>query len=312
MKRLAAFLFASLALVSCSEADTGAPSAAPTAPQSQDVPESGKKDAKPEGAGGEPKKKKSGEGPDKVAGAPGRVGSGASASGDDGAASDDGGQQGRNAFNDPGGEDDGSSASFPAAGNYVYAQRGSERFCAGGRCERRALPKQQTVDVTITRRGNEGATVVTEASSSDDRMLRTTTDYNRSQALITDVYTRLSYEGFVFENDYHPAPPVESLRFPLRDGASWRGSWRDSTSGNYEVRVFGPTSLEVAGRAVRAFQVATTTTFKGEFNGEAKTLAWIDPATKAVVKLSGSADLSSTYGRYVTEFSNSLRSGPGY
>ena len=308
MKKYVALLFALLLLVSCSEGGTDAPSAAPTEQSSDDdVAAKDKKTAQSKKGDDEPNKKKAGS--PKLDSGP-KHKDGKSSSGGTGTGDDDG--QPRNAFNDSGSEDDGSSAAYPAPGGYVFAQRGFEKFCAGGSCERQGLAKQQTVRISVTARSGNGATVVSEASSSDDRMFRTTTDYSSAGALITDVYTRLTYQGFAFENDYHPAPPVESLRFPLQDGAAWRGSWKDSTSGSYSVQVFGPSSVSVGGRAVRAFQVATTTQFRGEFNGEAKTLAWIDPATKAVVKLSGSADLNSTYGRYVTEFSNSLRSGPGY
>lgn len=311
MKKYLVLLFALFVLVSCSEAGSDAPSVAPTGNANEDVAAKEDQEATPKGGGvKEPNKKKKKAGAPKPE-RPNRKG--AQPSGGDGAANvDDGGDQPRNAFNDSGSEDDGSSAAYPAPGDYVFAQSGFEKFCAGGSCERQALAKQQTVRITLASRSGDGATLVSEASSSDDRVLRTTTDYTRSGALITDVYTRLTYQGFAFENDYRPAPPVESLRFPLQDGASWRGSWKDSTSGDYAVQVFGPTSVNVGGRAVRAFQVATTTQFRGEFNGKAKTLAWIDPATKAVVKISGSADLNSTYGRYVTEFSNALRSGPGY
>lgn len=300
-------LFALLVLSSCSEADTDVPSAAPSASQTQEVAGGGKKRARPDGGRGRESKKSAGN-----------KGHGDGTADDGGPGSSDKPSDskrkgpGRDAFNDSGAEDDNSSAAYPAAGDYVYAQSGFEKFCGGGRCEKQTLPKQETARITLSDRSADRAVVVTETGSSDDRMLRTTTAYSRTDALITDVYTRLTYEGFAFENEYQPAPPVESLRFPLQDGASWKGSWKDSTSGDYEVRVFGPTSVTVSGRAVRAFQVATTTEFRGEFSGRAKTLAWIDPATKAVVKLSGSADLSSTYGRYVTEFSSSLRAGPGY
>lgn len=306
MKKKLALLFALLVLVSCSETDGDAPSAAPSARETQEVARNDKKDAERVDVNDEEPVKKT----------PRNGRSGGTIEEDDGVGSppDAGGSKGRRRSrpNDSSRAEDRSSAAHPAAGGYLYAQEGFEKFCAGGSCERQPLARRQNVRLTVSRRSSEGVTVVTEASSSDDRMLRTTTDYNRAGALITDVYTRLSYQGFAFENEYHPAPPVESLRFPLQDGAAWQGSWKDSTSGSYQVRVFGPTSVTVGGRAVRAFQVATTTQFRGEFNGEAKTLAWIDPATKAVVKISGTADLNSTYGRYVTEFSNALRSGPGY
>ena len=308
MKKYFALVFALMLFVSCSEGGTDAPSAAPTEQSADDAATKDQKVAKSQdGEDKEPNQKpgtRKSDDPKPNDGEPSGGGSDKDAG--------QGGGKPRNAFNDGGGEDDASSAAYPAPGDYLFAQSGFEKFCAGGSCERQGLAKQQTVRINVTARSGDRATVISETSSSDDRVLRTTTDYTRAGALITDVYTRLTYQGFAFENDYHPAPPVESLRFPLQDGAAWRGSWKDSTSGDYAVRVFGPTSVSVGGRAVRAFQVATTTQFRGEFNGEAKTLAWIDPATKAVVKISGSADLNSTYGRYVTEFSNSLRSGPGY
>lgn len=308
MKKYAALLFVLLLLVSCSEDDVAAPSSdRPTDEAAQDVagtedaPVTGgdrdRREEKRKGNGGAATGKKSatgGEQPER--------GSGRAASK---------GHQGDAAADDSGSDED-SPAVYPAAGAYVYDQGGYEKFCNGGACERRALPKRQRTHITLRDRSRERAVVVSETTASDDRMLRTTATYSRSDALITDVYTRLSYQGFAFENQYHPAPPVESLRFPLRDGAAWRGRWEDSTSGTYAVRVFGPTSVTVRGRAVRAFQVATTTDFEGEFNGEAKTLAWIDPARKAVLKISGSVDLTSNYGRYVSEFSATLHSGPRY
>lgn len=308
MKRYAASLFALVLLVACSEESPNAPSsAAPSVKGSEDA--AGRKGTrKPGSARREPKKEKRGDsGSDKRRSRRRRPGDGAA-----GGASEADGLTGSEPSDDSGGHGAVAGAVYPAAGRYVYAQSGYEKFCSKATCDRQALPPRQNVRITLRDRTKEQAVVITRASASDDRMLRTTATYKRANALITDVYTRLTYEGFAFENEYHPAPPVESLRFPLRDGAAWRGSWRDSTSGSYEVTVFGPTTVDVRGRAVRTFQVATTTDFEGEFSGEAKTLSWVDPATKAVVKLSGSVDLDSAYGRYVTEFSTSLRSGPRY
>lgn len=312
MKRYLSLLFALLFLASCSEAETPAPSSDPTPrATSENIASRGDKSDRSE-AKDQSKDKKTGHRREGSEGAGSRPKKNGSRDGGSTGRSSTGDDEGADVFNDSGREDDRSSAAYPAAGRYSYSQRGYEKFCNGGTCERQALAKQQTAVITLRARTPERAEVVTETSASDDRMLRTTATYNRENALVTDVYTRLSYRGFAFENQYHPSPPVESLRFPLRDGAAWRGSWEDSTSGDYSVRVFGPSSITVAGRAVRAWQVATTTDFRGEFNGRAKTLSWIDPATKAIVKLSGSIDLTSTYGRYVTEFSTSLRSGPRY
>jgi len=308
VKRYIALLFALLVLVSCSEADPVAPSSAPPSNGATEEAAVGD-DRKPKQGAGKPSNDKDqDEGEKESDGTPRR---GARPSDDDDGSDEDGADS-PSPFNDSGGEDDNSSAVYPAAGSYLYSQSGFEKFCSGGSCERQALPERQTARITLRSRTDEKAVVLTETSSSGDRMLRTTATFTRANSLITDVYTRLSYRGFAFENEYHPAPPVESLRFPLRDGARWSGSWEDSTSGDYSVQVFGPSSVTVNGGAVRVFQVATTTRFEGEFQGEAKTLTWVDPATKAIVKLSGAIDLTSTYGRYVTEFSSSLRSGPRY
>jgi len=309
VKRYIALLFALLVLVSCSEADPDAPSSAPPSNRVTEDEAAGDDQKQPtQGAGKSSNEKDQDEGENESDEGPRR---GDRPSEDDDGSDEDGGDP-PSAFNDSAGEDDNSSAVYPAAGSYLYAQSGFEKFCSGGSCERQALPERQTARITLRSRTDERAVVVTETSSSGDRMLRTTATFTRANSLITDVYTRLSYRGFAFENEYHPAPPVESLRFPLRDGARWSGSWEDSTSGDYSVQVFGPSSVTVDGRTVQAFQVATTTRFEGEFEGEAKTLTWVDPATKAIVKLSGAIDLTSTYGRYVTEFSSSLRSGPRY
>jgi hypothetical protein len=307
VKRYIALLFALLVLVSCSEADPGAPSSAPPSNGATEDAPAGDDRKQKQGPGKPSNDKDQDEGEKGADETPRRRA--LPSEDDDG--SDEDAADSSSPFNDSGGEDDNSSAVYPAAGSYLYSQSGFEKFCSGGSCERQALPERQTARIILQSRTDGRAVVVTETSSGD-RMLRTTATFTRANSLITDVYTRLSYRGFAFENEYHPAPPVESLRFPLRDGARWSGSWEDSTSGDYSVQVFGPSRVTVNGRAVRAFQVATTTRFEGEFEGEAKTLTWVDPATKAIVKLSGAVDLTSTYGRYVTEFSSSLRSGPRY
>jgi hypothetical protein len=151
-----------------------------------------------------------------------------------------------------------------------------------------------------------------EVRSSDNRIARSTTRYSREAALITKVYVRFAYEGFVFEETYTPEPPVQSLRFPLTPGASWKGSWEDSTSGDYEVQVFERESLEVGGRSVQAYRIQTFTDFRGQFQGRSKIETWIDPATKAIVKTRGVLNVTSAFGRYSTSFGTQLRSGPGY
>ena len=217
-----------------------------------------------------------------------------------------------NVFNDGGEEDDASSAVYPSAGRYIYRQSGFERFCQAARCEDYDLPPSQPVDISLQEPSPDRAVVISEIRASDNRLVRTTATYTRADALITQVYARFSYEGFTFEETYRPEPPVESLRFPLQEGSSWSGRWKARTSGDYEVDVIGTEQISVGGSTVRAFKLSSVTNFEGEFDGTAKALIWVDPATKAMVKTTGKLDLQSAFGRYITEFTNVLRSGPGY
>jgi len=229
-------------------------------------------------------------------------------SGDDGAAGDGG----DDAYTEGAEEDDHSSALFPAAGDYVYAQSGYERFCDAATCERQTLPDRQPVEVTIKDRARDRAVVVAEAQTSGNRMMRTTTTFTPRVAAVTNVYARFSYQGFTFENSYQPDPPVESLRFPLSDGRSWSGRWRDSTSGTYGFDVVGREQVEVNSAAVQAFKIDYEMTFKGEFDGTSNGTVWVDPATRVVASATGRLDLRSAFGRYTTEGTTQLVSGPGY
>jgi hypothetical protein len=216
------------------------------------------------------------------------------------------------ATEDGGGEDDGSSAFAPAAGTYVYDQTGYEEFCDATSCDREDLPPTQDVTTTHDRRSPDEVVVITEAQSSDSRFTKTTTRHSRARALITNVQIRFNYQGVRFNNSYQPDPPVEAVRYPLQEGSSWSGSWKDSTSGRYSIEVGAKRSVMVGNATVQAFPVRTRTTFSGEFEGRANVVTWIDPATAAIVKLEGEIRVQSVFGRYGSEFSASLRSAPGY
>ncbi|HWC13059.1 MAG TPA: hypothetical protein VG929_00515 [Actinomycetota bacterium] len=209
-------------------------------------------------------------------------------------------------------EDDGSSRYAPAPGVYTYAQEGFEEFCDATSCSRETLPARQTVKTYYEGTRGDGLVVVTEARSSHNRLTKTTTLHAPDRARITKVHVRLSYEGFSFTNTYRPDPPVEAMRYPLREGDRWSGSWKDSTSGDYDIRVGGKEAVQVDGGTVQAFRVRTTTTFRGEIQGRGDVTVWIDPATAAVVKSEGRVELESVFGRYNTTFSATLQDGPEY
>lgn len=209
-------------------------------------------------------------------------------------------------------EDDSSSAFYPAAGTYSYDQQGTEEFCDTTSCEEEPLPKSQVVETTHERRSEREVVVVTDARSSQSRRMKTRTTHSPDGALITNVQVHFRYEGFSFTNSYQPSPPVEAVHLPLRAGQQWQGSWKDSTSGDYEVRVGEPVSLSVAGGTVQAFPLHTVTHFRGEFEGRADVTIWIDPATSAIVKTQGEMKVKSVFGSYSSNFTAILRSAPGY
>ena len=209
-------------------------------------------------------------------------------------------------------EDDGSSRYAPSPGLYTYAQQGFEEFCDATACEREELPPRQNVKTYYEGAEGDALVVVTAARTSDNRLTKTTTLHSPQRALITKVQVRLNYEGFSFNNTYQPEPPVEAMRYPLRNGDRWNGSWEDSTSGDYRIEVGEKGTVDVGGRTVQAFAVKTLTTFRGEIEGRAEVTTWIDPATASVVKTDGRVELKSVFGRYNSTFTTTLSDGPDY
>lgn len=203
-------------------------------------------------------------------------------------------------------------APYPAPGDYVYAQEGYEEFCSGPSCDRYDLARRQKMTALLTARSSRGDEITTEVRGEGDRVMRTTTFYSRARAVVTSVYVRLGYEGFVFENDYAPDPPIEVLQLPLREGTAWAGEWEADTSGSYEARVAGSETVMVGGRKIDAFKIVTRVIYRGEFRGTGDTQIWVEPKSLAVVKTSGFLRLKSNFGGYNTAFQTDLVSGPRF
>ncbi|MFN2594314.1 MAG: hypothetical protein ABR579_05435 [Actinomycetota bacterium] len=201
---------------------------------------------------------------------------------------------------------------YPAAGTYVYSQSGTEEFCSGGRCDNQQLPPTQREQTKITGQDSGHTTIVSEIRSADGRYVRTTFDYSRAVAAITEVYYSVNYDGFSFSDDYTPSPAVRSILWPLSVGKSWSGSWDAKTSGTYAMKVASSETVNVGGHATRTFRLDTNEHFSGEYKGTAAVTVWIDPATKAVVKTSGALRLANSLGSYDTNFTTLLQHGPGY
>ncbi|MFN2588150.1 MAG: hypothetical protein ABR613_08535 [Actinomycetota bacterium] len=240
----------------------------------------------------------------------GRDGAGTSGNAGGGGAAP--GTGGGGASGDDGGSGGGDAPAYPAAGEYTYAQEGSEEFCQGPRCEKRRLPETQTVEVTYAERAEESATVVTETRSSDGQRMTTTTRYTPDRALITKVVVEFSYGSFDMTQTYEPRPPVEALQFPLKAGKRWSGSWEARTSGDYTVRVVAVEDFEIDDVPTKVYRIRSVTNFRGEFTGRAQTTLWLDSRTKSLIKTDGKIAVASGFGEYTSSFETLIQHGPGY
>ena len=205
------------------------------------------------------------------------------------------------------------TAAYPAAGPYVFAQKGAEAFCdPAGNCANESLPPTQKVRTSYLSRDGDEAVVVQEAHMSEGRFVRTTIHFTSEAAFVTEVYYRLQYRGFDISEEYRPDPPVPSVRFPLSDGKEWSATWSADTSGDYRARVAGTEAVAVGGHTVEAYRIETLTHFRGEYKGKASVVIWFDPRTKSIVQTNGALDLKAAYGSYNTTFQTRLQSAPGY
>ena len=302
-------------MVACGS--TTSPSSAPS-PLPHDVssgaPEAPGTDAKQPGPGKKSGKTgaKPGKGKGSGAGAPGGSGPGPSGGEDAGGTSPAGGQGGPSGGGSGGGGGGGTHVagsagpSYPAAGTYVYSQRGYEEFCNATSCDRDPLPPRQRINAKYRSRSAESALVITTARASDDRLVRTSTRYTGAAAEVLEVHLEYSYQGFHFSRSYRPSPPVESLRFPLQPGDSWSGHWNGDVSGDYSVSVAGRESVGGA----PAMRLQTHTTFRGDFKGKANATLWVRPRNGTVVRTAGNVSVDMGFGTYRSGFATTLASAP--
>ena len=196
----------------------------------------------------------------------------------------------------------GGSSGYLAAGEYVYAQEGFERFCQGPRCSKNQLPEIATITASYSSNSGREAVIVTETESSDQQTVTTTTRHTPGQALITKVVIDFSYGSFNFAQTYEPQPAIESLSFPLQAGKVWQGRWKAQTSGDYR--------MEVTGVDDGIYRIKTVTNFRGEFSGRAQATIWVDGDTRAIVRTDGDVAVASGFGEYTSSFRTTLRSAP--
>ena len=194
------------------------------------------------------------------------------------------------------------SSGYLAEGEYVYDQEGFERFCQGPRCSKSQLPDTATITASYSSRSGDEAVIVTEARSSDQQTVTSTTRHTAGQALITKVVIDFAFGSFNYSQTYEPQPPVESLSFPLEIGKSWRGRWKAQTSGDYR--------MEVVGASDGVFEIETVTNFRGDFSGRAQATVWVDGDTRAILRTDGDIAVASAFGEYTSSFRTTLRSAP--
>lgn len=194
------------------------------------------------------------------------------------------------------------SSGYLAAGEYVYDQKGFERFCQGPNCSKNQLPDTATIATSYESQSNREAVIVTESRSSEQQTVTTTTRHTPQQALITKVVIDFAYGSFNFSQTYEPRPPIESLSFPLEVGKSWRGRWKAQTSGDYRMRVTGADG--------GVYRIETVTNFRGDFSGRAQATIWVDGDTRAIVRTDGDIAVASGFGEYTSSFRTTLRSAP--
>ena len=201
---------------------------------------------------------------------------------------------------------------FPAGGTYRYRQTGYEDFCQAASCTREQLPPTQVIAQRVLAASGSSATLASEERGSPYRSVHTRWVYTPRSALITQLSFRVRYQGFGYSRGYRPRPAIVSLRFPLTPGRQWAGRWAAQTSGSYRARVVEVAPVRAAGKTIRAAKVVTTTYLRGELKGRADLTAWIDSNTRAIVQTLGRVDVTSSFGRYVSEFHTLLASAPGY
>lgn len=201
-------------------------------------------------------------------------------------------------------------AGYPAPGTYVYGRSGYREFCGGTSCDREPLSPRHEVETRLVRRSSSAAVLVSEEEE-QDAYFKTRTRYTGRGAFVEQVVSRFSYGAFEFGNTYDPRPPVETLRFPLKVGRRWSGSWEADVSGEYRATVTARENVILPEGAMRTFRIVTVTDFHGEFEGRSRVTAWIDPSERTLVRSVGKARLRNSFGSYETRFSILLRSSPG-
>lgn len=154
----------------------------------------------------------------------------------------------------------------PEAGGWRYRVEGSRKIGTAGLA--RPFAEDVTVSVAVVDRDALGADVALDAESSQGSQ----SERRRYSAdRVELVSLRLSSGALSYGGRLEPAPQL--IRWPVRVGDTWSGSWR-SSDGGQEVegsttsRVTAERSASMAGRSYRCFLVESDTVLSGAVVGD--------------------------------------------
>lgn len=131
---------------------------------------------------------------------------------------------------------------------------------------------------------------------------------SRAGVATTSVRNRVEMGPVEVDRTVTYDPPAFVARFPLKVGATWRGSWSGRTSGEYTARTFERTILEIGGEQVEVWATEVVMQMRGEVEGRATTRSWVSPEHRLVVKQEQDMTVESGPGTYRSVWSGQLLS----
>lgn len=94
--------------------------------------------------------------------------------------------------------------------------------------------------------------------------------------------------GYTRTIDIRESPPAQAVRFPLVEGDSWSGHWKDSNGnadGNYTCTVLGRDTIVVGGRRIKTWVVRMNARLLGpQITGNFEMTLWVAPRLGTTVQ----------------------------
>ncbi len=154
----------------------------------------------------------------------------------------------------------------PKVGAYTFHEKGTRRAGSAGQSQ----PYEEDGTLNVSRSGSDATLSYQNSQGKEDMTLR----FERDRVLLTHVMIQQSIGSF--GGDLQPPPMV--VRWPVRVGDSWSGSWTaNGTSGKTSVRVDRSESMSAMGSAWKTYVLETTTTTTGQASGTTKVTSWYAP-----------------------------------